>query len=1393
MQYKVRRVKTPEGRERYGQEIGEIIVPDAITGPQLAGLLKRYVIRKGLWAPDRDGGYYQGDYLLAARMKEHVCKNIAERMSDIPLEDMAAAVDPHNPNLYKSIIDGTDPNTGIRPDEPLLLEWDDEDHCLYLVGYDDENPESFNNDRYINGQSKGWPEAGTEEAKQLARYALVSQLIKKWAQTSNDSDAVALALQDTAKSLFRLRNTAPWELNTQYLDAGDIAYMERRREDGEKVFRRFLQAQYEETQALFEELGIERITVYRGIKNNTDRAGRDLKSRQSMMRPLSACTTSPRIAYQFATEHHAHRPGAIYEVVVPVSKVLSTWVTGFGCTSEEEVVILGGANTATAINPDTYPFKFYDPLGSNAPDGERVIPNVRVRLRRKSAQEPDTINFDDSDLNADWLRTISWDLPRNPRYYIREYGDDLAKWFQHIMELPAGMAMPEDLRIALLEAIGTNGIETKARHVRDADFWGAPVGTPLPLPKPKAKVRVSAMPKPVWKHPAANVEIRRTRQRDLKKWEEQTPSEYLRNLYSDTFQPPYYVFAKDDDGNIVGVGSLILDRQSHMAIVNGLHTDPDVRGQGHGTYMMEAVAQYVRSLPNGDKYDLSVQGMIATAESYYEQIGGQPVNPDSPDEVDRQPDHWSPDGVAKLASGRYSQPKTTITKQTGEPMGVVATSEFTGAERAIYRRAMNVRKRIMDAITKRTAKMSDEDKQRALDNVREVRQRGKVMVAAPKDAALKLLAEDRIKTQFETDTSPTVVAKQTRAVYETAVLDIHPGVDPAKRPVYGYMSVDKPTQRGVGRYGEIRFELKPTVHDRTSITFGDSLGHSVMPIELTGDDESNVYGAISQMAPRYDLDTYQDRKFIEAQIRGGVHVSDIASVYIPDTDDYNAVADKAAELGIEVNHYQYKPQPLVVRAIRTAEVRFRSSLARNIRKLGGESKEYKVRHVRDADYWGMPVGTPITPGMKPQQLTIPRVGRSRPIPGINKRDLRPKIDAYVEQQYGITEDDYNVSGQVKQAITERILAFMKDVPTADLVEASLFNNPQSPTRALRLDLLDPNNKAWEHTGSGYGLYERRHDSILGPVGPRPGDVLMFSQGDLYIWSPDHQPRPHDPLYDVPPAKYAKVGTPEAEQLLRESAVTDLVAVWAMSSNDTNPISLALQECAKDLFNLEGTRNWGSDPERRHDNDRFRRVYNKFLEAQYMATQHMLASIGVSSVRAYRGMKTDRASDAGVNREDVVLKTRPLSSWSTNWDIANGFAGSYGAIYEADIPASRILSFPVTGIGCYSEEELVVLGGTDRRQKFRHRVYMSKADAPVVDLDCDDEHADWLRGMAWDMPTDPYYFIGRFGDNLQDWYDHIMSLPAGKAMPSTLRTALLEQFVGQTRTARIRVRAKKTTD
>ena len=273
--------------------------------------------------------------------------------------------------------------------------------------------------------------------------------------------------------------------------------------------------------------------------------------------------------------------------------------------------------------------------------------------------------------------------------------------------------------------------------------------------------------------------------------------------------------------------------------------------------------------------------------------------------------------------------------------------------------------------------------------------------------------------------------------------------------------------------------------------------------------------------------------------------------------------------------------------------------------------EIKIRRVRTPEgreRFGQEIGEVIVPGSKPQQLTIPRVGKPKIVVGVRHEALSDKIEKYIADQYGIEADDYNVRGQLKDAVAERILAGMKDVPTDDLVYASSSSSPQNVSRALRLDLLDPNNKAWEQA-DGYGLYDRRTGiNYRNPTGPRPGDIVEWFWGDLYIRSAD-EPRSVDPFYDQPMPKYATVGTPEAEHLLRLAAVSDLIATWAMSSNDTNPISLALQDCAKDLFGLQDTQNWGRANENmlRQRNGKNRRVYNAFLEAQYMATQHMFMS------------------------------------------------------------------------------------------------------------------------------------------------------------------------------------------
>jgi hypothetical protein len=97
-------------------------------------------------------------------------------------------------------------------------------------------------------------------------------------------------------------------------------------------------------------------------------------------------------------------------------------------------------------------------------------------------------NFDADLRNADWTKT-TWDLPTDPRWYVLKYGPSLPDYIAHLMSLPVFDACPPMLRAFFDQA---SNIESKGiRRVRDAEYWGMPVNTPItpgmkPVRKPKA-------------------------------------------------------------------------------------------------------------------------------------------------------------------------------------------------------------------------------------------------------------------------------------------------------------------------------------------------------------------------------------------------------------------------------------------------------------------------------------------------------------------------------------------------------------------------------------------------------------------------------------------------------------------------------------------------------------------------------------------------------------------------------------------------------------------------------------------------------------------------------------------------------------------------------------------
>lgn len=183
--------------------------------------------------------------------------------------------------------------------------------------------------------------------------------------------------------------------------------------------------------------------------------------------------------------------------------------------------------------------------------------------------------------------------------------------------------------------------------------------------------------------------------------------------------------------------------------------------------------------------------------------------------------------------------------------------------------------------------------------------------------------------------------------------------------------------------------------------------------------------------------------------------------------------------------------------------------------------------------------------------------------------------------------------------------------------------------------------------------------------------------------------------------YARPGTPEFDSMVREGAVAGFIDKWAQTSNDHDDGSLAIQAAIRREFGIEDSAGWtssGGDGTvilREHG-----AVLQRYARAMYDNTQADLAARGVTEVTVHRGTGIPLGDEpkylTGAGRTTVL---RPASSWSTDKDVAWEFAaiaqdqGTATAILTVTVPASRVLSTPNSGIGCLSEAEVVLLGGT----------------------------------------------------------------------------------------------------
>ncbi|RGD62011.1 hypothetical protein DR950_33545 [Kitasatospora xanthocidica] len=276
-----------------------------------------------------DHAVSQGDLLgkrgrSPAKLKAAMCDSLAKKMSGVPDEqllsdrqrdrlarvragDLAAYRPESGANGYADHIDQADLDSGARR-EP----W-------------------------------GYVRMGAEEYRDFARAEAVSHHVAGWAATSNDHDANALALQETARQAFNLTDTMAWEHGDADLDAETAQALA---EDG-PVLHAFLTAMWESTQAHFADLGVTHVTVHRGFTGGYDDTHVSEIDGQGTvtdlpLRPLSSFTTEEHVAADFATHGGEVHVGYTISGDVPVTRILAVPGTGIGCLDESEIVILAG-------------------------------------------------------------------------------------------------------------------------------------------------------------------------------------------------------------------------------------------------------------------------------------------------------------------------------------------------------------------------------------------------------------------------------------------------------------------------------------------------------------------------------------------------------------------------------------------------------------------------------------------------------------------------------------------------------------------------------------------------------------------------------------------------------------------------------------------------------------------------------------------------------------------------------------------------------------------------------------------------------------------------------------------------------------------------------------------
>ena len=187
------------------------------------------------------------------------------------------------------------------------------------------------------------------------------------------------------------------------------------------------------------------------------------------------------------------------------------------------------------------------------------------------------------------------------------------------------------------------------------------------------------------------------------------------------------------------------------------------------------------------------------------------------------------------------------------------------------------------------------------EHVAKIMENADIQIRVPSNAVLESIIGDRFKSQYETASSKGVFDPRHRAKVERDYMNYPPNTPNEMRPIYGYLADREGSHRhgseDLEQYGDIAIHLKPEVKKRSTFTSDDSFqgidpsavinpkATSFIHRHFSSDSKKGRSGeirtAMQSLAKAKSLEDIRrssDSLYVEAQIHGQLHHSDIAEI-----------------------------------------------------------------------------------------------------------------------------------------------------------------------------------------------------------------------------------------------------------------------------------------------------------------------------------------------------------------------------------------------------------------------------------------------------------------------------------------------------------------------------------